>query len=277
MTSAQGTVGTEEYEKHANDSLPSVIKTTARLVPLQLNDELELAKLELRHKKTGLLKTGIFGVLALVFLAALCVAVIVAGIAGLGTVLPLWLAALIVCGGLLLLMAVSGLIAALKFKALTPLLPEQAWRGIRYDLGIAKEGRDFDPASLIPVELSKEELKAKKAAAKEAEAVAKAEREAKIAEHGPRATESELIERTEARRKHLLELRENLVEQADVKKQLNYFVDEAKGKAAQKFHQISESVQGPGLDAVQARWKPLLVFAVSGIACGVFLRKLFKK
>jgi len=277
MTSAQTTVVAEEYVKSTASSLPAVIKTTARLVPLQLNDELELAKLELTHKKTGLISAGVYGALALVFFAALCIAVIVAGIAGLGTVLPLWLAALIVCGGLLVLLGISGLIAALKFKSLTPLLPEQAWRGIRHDLGIAKEGRDFDPATLDPEPLTKEEIKAKKAEAKAAAEQAKAEREAKIAEHGPRATETELIKRTEARRGHLLELREELIAKADVKEQARYYVDVAKEKVSETASAVGAAVTGPGLETVKERWKPLAVFAVSSIAFVVFLRKLFKK
>ena len=71
-----------------------------------------------------------------------------------------------------------------------PLVPEDTIRGLKYDLGIAKEGSAFDPAVLDP---DSEQYKAAKAAKAEAAAKAKAEKEAKKAaepDFGPPPTEA---------------------------------------------------------------------------------------
>lgn len=270
-------VGTEERTEPDGSTLVEAVKTTARLVPRQVTDEIELAKLELEHKKAHVGAAATFAALALVFVALLVIALVVAAIAGLATVVPLWLSALIISAALLLLFAISGLVAYRKVKALLPLLPEHAWRGIRHDLGIVREGRGFDASTLIPQELSKAEKKAKKAQAEAAKEKARAEHVAKTAENGPKASQAELIERTSARREHLVSLREELLEQADVKKQAAHFVDLAKGKAAKSARSAATVAVSQGLETAKTRWKPLAVFAVSAAACAVFLRKLFKK
>ncbi len=260
-----------------DSTLVEAVKTTARLVPRQLTDEIELAKLELGQKKSRVGGVAVFAALALVFLALLVIALVVAAIAGLGTVMPLWLSALVVSAALLLLIAITGLVAYRKFKALLPLLPEAAWRGIRHDLGILKEGRAFDASTLTPAKLSKAEKKAKKAQAEAEAEKAKAEQAAKAAEHGPKASQAELVERTAVRREHLASLREELLEQADVKKQTAHFVDLAKGKAAESARSAAAGALSRGLETAKTRWKPLAVLAVSAAAFVVFLRKLFKQ
>lgn len=279
MTGAQHDVHVEAEEHRGPDgsTLVSAIKTTARLVPRQITDEIDLAKLELGHKKARVGGVAVFAALALVFLALLVIALVVAGIAGLATVMPLWLSALVISATLLVLIAICGLVTFTKFKSLLPLLPENAWRGIRHDIGILREGRDFDPSTLIPKKLSKEEKKAQKMQAEAAAAQAKAEREAKAAELGPKANEHELIERTNTRREHLASLREELLEQAHVKKQTGYLLDQAKVKAKSTLSSAAEGPIAQGIESVKTRWKPLSVFAVSATACVLLLRKLFKK
>lgn len=270
----------DESLKAQESSLIEALKTASRLVPRQINDEIALARLELEHKKARVGGVAIAVGLALVFTSLLVIALVVAAIAGLATIMPLWLSALLVSAVFLVIIGLSGLIGYRKFKSLLPLLPEHAWRGIRYDLGIAKEGRDFDPATLDPEPLTKEEKKALKAEAEEAAAKAKAERAAKEAEHGPKANETELIERTSARRAHLLTLREELVDQADVKKQAGYLIDNAKGRAVDVMNQAAAGAAeqaGHAVETIKERWKPLTVLAVSAGACALLLRKLLKK
>ncbi|MGP9500704.1 phage holin family protein [Specibacter sp. AOP5-B1-6] len=270
-------VAADEHPTAHGSVLVEAVKTVSRLVPRQLNDEIALAKLEFEHKKSRVSGVAIFAALALVFVVLLVIALVVAAIAGLGTILPLWLSALIVSAALLLLMGISGLVGYRKFKTLLPLLPEHAWRGIRHDLGIAKQGRDFDPATLDPEPLTHEEKKERKAEAEEAKAKAAAERAAKEAEQGPKANTTELIKRTTARREHLLVLREELVEEADVKKQAAHLIDTAKHKARESANQAAAGAAGQAVDTVKERWKPLSVFAVSATACVLLLRKLMKK
>lgn len=260
----------------AGPTLIAALKTTSRLVPRQLTDEVELAKLELGEKKSRIGGVAVAAALALVFLTLLVIALVVAAIAGLAVVVPLWLSALLASAALLLLMGLSALVAALKFKSLSPLAPVHAWRGLRHDLGILRAGRDFDPSTLTRPTLSKAEKKAKKAEAEAAKAKAKAEHEAKAAQNGPQATEEELIERTAVRREHLVSLREELLAQADVKKQAEQLIGQVRESAMGTVTTATDRA-GTALQGAKERWKPLVVLAVSAAAFVVFLRKLFKK
>lgn len=279
MTDTQTDVyGAAESKESADGStLLETLKTTARLVPRQLNDEVELAKLELEDKKSRLGGIAVFAGIAVVFLMLLVIAMTVAGIAGLATVMPLWLSALLVCAGLLVVIGICALGAYRKSKALRPIIPEHAWRGIRHDLGIARHGRDFDPGTLDAPVLTRAEKKARDAQAAADKAQAAAERMAREAEHGPQASTSELIKRTEARRAHLLDLRDELVEEADVKKQAAYFLDTAKNKAKDKVNRFTGGATNQATVLVKERWKPLIVLAGSATVCIVLLRKLMKK
>ena len=279
MTSAGHAERSKADQGPAGDHSPLVaaLRTTLRLVPLQLNDELSLAKAELKHKGSRLGSAAIFIGLALVLLCLLVIALVVAGIAGLAVIMPLWLSALIVSAFFLLVLAVCGLVGWRKIKKLMPLMPEAAWQGIRHDVGIAREGRDFDPATLVPEQLSKEERKARQAQKDADAAAAKADREAKAAENGPAPTEAELKQRTAARREHLLNLREELVEQASVKKQANYLVGQARETVKETLATVTQGAGGQVIETVKGRWVPLSILAVSATACIVFLRKLFRR
>ncbi|MFQ4148537.1 phage holin family protein [Arthrobacter sp. LAPM80] len=270
-------VPAEEHQKVDGSALVDAVKTAIRLVPRQVNDEIALAKLELEHKKARVGGVVVYATLALVFLALFVTALVVAAIAGLGTILPLWLSALIVCAAMLVIIGITSLIAYKKVKSLLPLMPEHAWRGVRYDVGILKEGRDFDPATLDAEPLTRGQKKAAKAEAEAARAKADAERAAKEAEHGPKATENELIARTTARREHLLALRGELVAEADVKKQATYFMDTARSKAMDTVNKAASGVVGQVATTVKERWKPLATLAVSATACVLLLRKLIKR
>lgn len=270
-------IAADEHPKAPGSGLVDAVKTSIRLVPRQLNDEIELAKLELGDKKSRVGGVAISAVMALVFLALLVVALVVAAIAGLGTVLPLWLSALLVSAALLIVIGISALVAYKKFKSLLPVLPEHAWRGVRHDLGIVKEGRAFDPATLDPEPLTREEKKAAKAESEQAKAKAHAERDAKDAEGGPKATADELIKRTTARREHLLSLREELVSEADVKKQTTYLVDTAVTKARETVNKAAVGAVGQAVETAKERWKPLAILALSATVCVLLLRKLVKK
>lgn len=279
MTEKQNDVQLVVAEDHGAgaSALLETAKTAARLLPRQLNDEISLAKLELEHKKDRVGGVVIFAAVALVFAALLVVALVVAAIAGLATVMPLWLSALVVCGALLLALAISALIAYKKFKKLLPLLPPQAKRGVRHDLGIIKEGRAFDPATLEKQELSREEKKARKVQQTQEKMKANAERAAKEAEQGPKPTEEELVKRTAARRDHLLNLREEILIEADVKKLATHAVDAAKDKARHTVGQAAADAASDFTETVKDRWKPATVFAVSTATVVVLLRKLLQK
>jgi uncharacterized membrane protein YqjE len=266
-------------------ALPKTLKLLFRLAPRQLNDEIAFVKEELKRKGIQVGVAAAFLAVALVFVAFLVVGLIVAAIMGLATIMPAWLAALLVCAAFLIIALIVALIGVSKFKKAMPLMPEETIRGIKYDLGIAKEGSDFNPALLDP---TSPEAKAAKAAKDEAAARAKAEKEAQAEARKvefPHASEPELHRRLEQRRRHIAEVRDQLDTELDIKPQVNYLVgaaktklgegqavlDQAKAVASEKFAALSESAEGTNL-----RWKPLAAFTAAATLFVVLLRRLLR-
>jgi uncharacterized membrane protein YqjE len=265
-------------------ALPRTLKLLFRLAPRQLNDEIAFAKIEIRRKGIQVGVAAAFFAVALVFLLFLVVGLIVAAIMGLATIMPAWLAALLVSAAFLLIALMGGLIGARKFKKAMPQMPEETIRGIKHDIGIAKEGSAFNPAVLDP---KSPEAKAAKAAKDEAAAKAKAEKAAKAAEHDkefPHASEPELARRLNQRRHHLTEVRDELGTELDVKTQARHLLASAQEKlregqalaghgrdvAGQKFAALSGSAD------LEKRWKPLAAFIAAGTVFLVLVRKLLR-
>ncbi|WP_160666863.1 phage holin family protein [Pseudarthrobacter sp. ATCC 49987] len=278
-------------------ALPRTLKLIFKLAPRQLNDQIALAKVEIKRKGIEVGVAAAVLAVALVFVAFLVVGLIVAAIMGLATIMPAWLAALLVCGVFLLIAVIAGLVGVSKFKQAMPLVPADTIRGLKHDLGIAKEGSAFDPAVLDP---ESEQYKAAKAAKAEAAAKAKAEKEAKKAAEpdlGPPPTEAELRRRLDQRRAHLAGVRDELNEELDVKTQAQVLLAAAQVKLQGGKEQLSGKVAGfrsgrttkrpttsGGAAADGAgvagqlgqRWKPLVALTASAAALVFMLRKLLK-
>jgi uncharacterized membrane protein YqjE len=275
-------------------ALPRTLKLIFKLAPRQLNDEIALAKIEIKRKGIQLGVAAAFVAVALVFVALLVIGLVVAAIMGLATIMPAWLAALLVCGVFLLIALIVGLVGYRKFKKAMPLIPEETVRGLKYDLGIAKEGSAFDPAVLDP---NSAQYKAAKAAKAEAEAKEKAEKEAKKAaepDFGPPPTETELRRRVVQRRTHLTGVRDELTEELDVKTQAQALLALTQARLQDGKEQFSAKVAGfksstgrsasnPALmnargaaEQLGQRWKPLAALAASCAALVLLLRKLLK-
>jgi uncharacterized membrane protein YqjE len=276
-------------------ALPKTLKLIFQLAPRQLNDEIALAKVEVKRKGKQLGVAGAFFGVAAVFAAFLLTGLIVAAIMGLATIMPAWLAALIVCAVFLLIALIGGLIGLRKFKQAMPLVPEDTIRGLKHDLGIAKEGSDFDPAVLDP---NSPQAKAAKEAKEAAKAKEKADKEAKAKAEAvelPAPTEPELRRRLHQRREHLKGVRDELGDELDVKPQAQALLAvarhrldngkdklrEGKERAAEKLASLSSpagsgEASGSLPGQLEARWKPLLALAASAAVLLALLRKLFK-
>jgi len=275
-------------------ALPQTLKMIFKLAPRQLSDEIALAKAEIKRKGTQLGVAGAFFAVALVFVGLLVIGLFIAAIMGLATIMPAWLAALLVSAVCLIIAAIGALIGQNKFKKLMPLVPEDTIRGLKYDLGIAKEGSAFDARILDP---STEQYKAAKAAKEAAAAKATAEKEAKAAakpDFGPPPTEAELRRRLDLRRTHLTGVRDDLGRELDVKSQTQILLAAAQVRLQDGKEQLSDkiagfrasarssagsatSADGQGLaDTIKRRWKPLAVLAASGAALAVLVRRLIK-
>ena len=226
-------------------ALPKTLKLIFKLAPRQLTDEIALAKAEIKRKGTQLGVAGAFFAVALVFILFLVIGLVVAAIMGLATIMPAWLAALLVCGVCLIIAAIGGLIGLGKLKKAMPLVPEETIRGLKYDLGIAKEGSAFDPAVLDP---NSDQYKAAKAAKEAAAAKAKAEKEAKAAaqpDFGPPPTEAELLRRLAQRRTHLTGVRDDLGRELDIKTQARALLAAAQARLQEAIEQLNGAVERP--------------------------------
>ena len=190
---------TRTQRANGSSSLAGLSKVMARLLPRQVSDELSLALAEMKQKGIKAGVAAAFLVVALLFLAALGVALIAAAILGLATVMPAWLAALLVAALFLVIAAIAALVGVNRFKKTMPLLPEDALRGIRYDLGVLKEGRSFDPATLDAPKKPKEQKPEDGKQEKPEDAVQK-------------PTPEELRIRLRQRREHIAAVRDGLGE-----------------------------------------------------------------
>lgn len=253
-------------------SFTGLIKLVGRLVPKQLHDEVQLA---ITQMKTKGIQAGIgagFALVAVVFLAFMAVALITSGILGLGLVFKPWLAALMVAALFLVIAAILALIGILKIKKQLPLIPEDAIRGVKYDLGVLKEGRSFDPSTLDEKKPKEDKADKDKDQKKDG-----ADKPVPVPYH-------ELLKRSQARREHLAEVRDDLAPKLDVKRQAREksataktYAQDGKLRARHALHERTH--QQPPSDAGQLfkdRWQPLAVMGASLVALGAFVRKLRK-
>ena len=260
-------------------SLFGIIRLFGRLTPRQLSDEFSLALQQMKQKG---IKAGVAAALlavAVVFVAALAISLLVAAIMGLASIMPAWLAALLVAALFLILAAILGLIGVSRFKKTLPLLPEDAIRGVRYDLGVLREGRSFDPAT----------LDVKKPKDEDADKDKEKEKDRKPAVPAP--SYEELRGRSGERRMRLAEARDSLGARLDVKGRFTQTRDKAKKRAAQAKASRAEWKGGSAPVAATAvvakpvphtielkdRWQPLSVLAASLVALVVMVRRLVAK
>lgn len=262
-------------------SLFKILKVLIRLGPKQINDEIALAIGQLKAKGIAAAVAAALMVVGLVFISFLVVALIVAAVAAFYAMgFQLWAAALIVAGIFLLIALIFALIGLSKLKKALPLSPEDAIRGLRLDLGVAKEGSSFDPKSLDRADEAKSKAKAeaKRAAAEEKKRAAKTPGVGQP----KKPSYSELLRRTALRRDHIAGLQDQVTSKFKKKKKAD---DElASSPIAQEAPPNQPAPEATGDEQAQGskgfmakRWKPLSVAAGSTAAAGVFLRELIKK
>lgn len=260
-------------------SLFGLIKVMTRLTPRQVGDEVSLALTQMKRKGIQAGVAAAFFVVALVFLAFLAVALIVSAIAGLAHVMDAWLAALAVGGLFLIILVILALIGLAKIKKALPLIPEDAIRGIKYDIGVLKEGRSFDESTL-----DKKETKEDKASKKQE----KQEKSGKPSKPAP--SYAELQTRSRQRREHIASVRDGLGRELDVKTR----IDALKRSAGESVDDVKAHFSTPGKANISTaggggahrnggeapsmvRWKPLSVLAASIGAMAVMAGRLLRR
>jgi uncharacterized membrane protein (DUF485 family) len=249
-------------------NLRETVSVLTRLAPKQINDEISLTLAQLKSKGLSLAMSVALLVVGVVFVGLLVIALVVAAIAGLATVMPLWLSALLVAALFLILAAILAGIGVMRAKNQIPEaleVPKASLKRVRYDVGVLKDGTSFDPASLD--QPKKKTPSSPKKAAKQAEKEAAKQRAAEEKANTPKPTEAELRRRLAARREHLATLRDDLGQQTDVKARLGDFTSKFSG-------------QGGSSDPLQARATvekvgPWVVTIGAAGAVALFLVKLF--
>jgi len=257
-------------------NLRGTVSVLTRLAPKQLNDEFQLTLRQLQSKGISLgISVGLV-VAGLVFVFLVVIALVVAAIAGLATVMPLWLSALLVAVLFLVIGAGLAGVGALRAKSVLPEavdIPRSAIKRVRHDLGVLQHGTDFDPATLDAPKPSKDKKSGKSSAPEEPQV------------KPAKPSEAELRRRLARRRQHLAQLRDTLGEQTDVKAKV--------GAVAQRLGAASDRAKN-GLDRAQVglsdtlsdrerlrasaeKIGPWLVVAGAGTAALVFLRRLFRQ
>ncbi|GAA4360284.1 phage holin family protein [Paeniglutamicibacter cryotolerans] len=277
----------------APTTIKGQVSGLGRLVPRQLRDELSLALIALKASGIRLGIAAGAAVVAIVFLCFLLISLVVAAIMGLSTVMAPWLAALIVGAAFLLLALALAGFAVWRVKRSMPLVPEEALRGLRHDVGILREGSSFNEATLDeprePRHKDEDQV-----AAKEAKAAA------------PKPTHDELLKRTRARRHEIALLRDGLGYKLEAPRKAAETVSKAAHSAGDGITRMAEAAhttlvaagekleagkeaatqklaEASGLSgenagtALRERWAPLAVMTGSLIAFVVLVRKLFGK
>ena len=276
------TTGTRTTKRPGAAPMTDVVKVFVRLLPKQLKDEAQLAVLELKDKGIKVGVGAAFVVVGLLFLGLAVIALVGAAIAGLSHVMPAWLAALLLAVVFIVVLAVLALIGVSKIKNAMPLVPEKTIFGLRYDLGVLKEGSAYNEGR-VQREIN--------------EAEQKKQREKEEAANDPnrvkpvKPTEEQLRSRLKLRREHLKSLRDDAQNRADsVQAATKGFVNrtsrtvkatEASVKSTFASKGGTQGVRAEGstsaADVLSERWQPLAVAAAAGTAFLVFLRKLLRK
>ena len=289
-----GSESTGSQYQSAPTTLKGQVSGLSRLIPNQLADEARIAANVLKSKGINVGVAAGAGILALALLGLMVIALVVALVMGIGTVIAPWLAALLVAAGFLVLAIVLGLFAFLRVKKAMPLLPEEAIRGFRHDLGVVKEGSAFDVSTLDEPRPSKKK--------DEQDAEQAGENEPKA----PKPTHNELIIRTRERREEIALHRDGLGQKLEVPLHLGekisdagqaageavskaagqarHLADTASEKVAEGMERATEKLASlSGLEgdnakeALRERWRPLAIMAGSMAMFVVFLRKLLRK
>jgi hypothetical protein len=129
---------TEERDKKARRSLVSLFAELPTLIIQLLRDEIENLKRELtaRLAKLGI-GIGLF-VAAALFAFFAFATLVAAAVLGIATVLPGWLAALIVAAALLIIAGILVAVGVSSLKKGLPPVPEEAITSIKKDINTVK-------------------------------------------------------------------------------------------------------------------------------------------
>ncbi|MFL6117418.1 MAG: phage holin family protein [Catenulispora sp.] len=127
-------------EVSADGSTAALIARATKQLSTLIREELRLAQAEMSAKGRRMgFGGGLFGAAGLMAMLAVQ-ALVAAAVAGLAVVVPVWGAALIVAGGLLVVAAALALAGKKQIEQATPPVPEQTVESVKADLAEIAEG-----------------------------------------------------------------------------------------------------------------------------------------
>ncbi|MCT1686637.1 phage holin family protein [Pseudoglutamicibacter cumminsii] len=250
---------TQQEQLPQPQNLRQTASVMMRLAPKQINDEVQLTLRQLQSKGVSLGVAVALLVAGLGLLGLLVIALVVAAIAGLATVMPLWLSALLVAALFLILALIFVAVGATRAKNVVPEaieIPKNAVTRLRYDMGALSQGTAFSIAEYEQKQKEKaEEKKRKKDASKKQTNPNSREDHSQTYQEKP--SEGELKRRLSRRREHLAHLRDTLGRQSDVKARV--------GSVAQRTGLVSTG--GDSYEANRAAGEK--VMPILGAAAGI--------
>ena len=250
---------TQQEQLPQPQNLRQTASVMMRLAPKQINDEVQLTLRQLQAKGVSLGVAVALLAAGLGLLGLLVIALVVAAIAGLATVMPLWVSALLVSAFFLILALIFVLVGVTRAKNIVPEaieIPKNAATRLRYDMGVLSQGTAFSIAEFEQKQKEKEEEKKRKkeASKKQTNPNSRADHSQTYSE---KPSEGELKRRLSRRREHLAQLRDTLGRQSDVKARV--------GSVAQRTGLVSTG--GDSYEANRAAGEK--VMPILGAAAGI--------
>jgi uncharacterized membrane protein YqjE len=147
-----------QHQSVEDKSLGDIVTRVSENASLLVREEIELAKAEVEQKVKSIARGAVIGAVAGFFVFMAMIFLLIGAAFGLDDLLGnayLWAGFLIVAGGLLLLAAIGGLIAARSLKSGTPPTPDKAIEEARLIRETVKH-----PEVLAPTEAREQEIEA---------------------------------------------------------------------------------------------------------------------
>ncbi|HIV57479.1 MAG TPA: phage holin family protein [Candidatus Stackebrandtia faecavium] len=132
-------VTNKESTDNTEQSTAALMRQASEQIAHLIRDEMRLLRIEMNEKRKRATKgASMLGAAAVIVLYAVTV-LLAAAVFGLGTVLPMWLSALIIGGAMLVIAVVLLLIGKSSLKKAVPPMPKDTMDSLKNDIAAVRE------------------------------------------------------------------------------------------------------------------------------------------
>lgn len=132
-------VTNKESTDNTEQSTAALMRQASEQIAHLIRDEMRLLRIEMNEKRKRATKgASMLGAAAVIVLYAVTV-LLAAAVFGLGTVLPMWLSALIIGGVMLVIAVVLLLIGKSSLKKAVPPMPKDTMDSLKNDIAAVRE------------------------------------------------------------------------------------------------------------------------------------------